>query len=188
MATIYLFRHGKSENNLKKVFTGWSETPLTQLGIQQAQALAQLLKDKKIDIAYTTRLSRAADTLKEVLKFHPECQQTIVDDRMLERSYGDFQGLPHQQVIDQYGQEAFDKWHRGWEDRTPNGESFADVELRVKEFIDMLKQQYSNTDTGIAISAHGNSIRLFRKIMENATIEDTCSWTIPYDQYFQYEI
>ena len=70
-----------------EVFTGWSETPLTQLGIQQAQALAQLLKDKKIDIAYTTRLSRAADTLKEVLKFHPECQQTIVDDRMLERSY-----------------------------------------------------------------------------------------------------
>ncbi|HEX8923180.1 MAG TPA: histidine phosphatase family protein [Patescibacteria group bacterium] len=188
MATIYLFRHGQSENNLKKVFTGWLETPLTELGRQQADALGQMLKDKRIDIAYTTRLSRASDTLKAVLKYHPECRQTIVDDHMLERSYGDFSGHPHAEIIEKYGQEAFDKWHRGWADRTPNGESFADVEVRVKEFIDMLRQKYSGQDIHIAISAHGNSIRLFRKIMENAAVEDTVSWTIPYDRYFEYEI
>ncbi len=188
MSTIYLFRHGQSEHNLTKTFSGWSNPSLTPLGIKQAQALGQMLKDKRIDIAYTTRLTRAADTLKEVLKFHPECQQTIIDDRMLERSYGDFAGKAHADIIAKYGQEAYDKWHRGWEDRTPNGESFADVEIRVKEFIDMLKQKYSGTDTNIAISAHGNSIRLFRKIMENATIKDTCSWTIAYDQIFEYQI
>lgn len=187
MAYIYLFRHGQSENNLKKVFTGWSETPLTQLGIAQAQSLGEMLKDKRIDVAYTTSLSRASDTLRYVLRYHPECRQTIIDDRMKERSYGDFQGLPHAQIIEQHGQEAFDKWHRGWADRTPNGESFADVEIRVKNFIDDLKQEYSGQDINIAISAHGNSIRLFRKIMENASIEDTVSWTIPYDQIFEYE-
>lgn len=188
MAKIYLFRHGQSEYNLKKVFTGWLDAKLTPLGIEQAKKLGELLKDKKIEVAYQTRLSRAADTLKEVLAFHPECKEVITDDRMIERSYGDFSGHPHQEILDKYGQEAFDKWHRGWEDRTPNGESFVDVGIRVGEFIEDLKRKYGKKDLGIAISAHGNSIRLFRKIMENASVEDTCSWTIPYDNYFEYTI
>lgn len=188
MSTIYLFRHGQSEFNLTKTFTGWLDAKLTPLGIEQAKALGTLLKDKKIDLAYTTRLSRAQDTLREVLVYHPECQKTIVDDRMIERSYGDLSGHGHAETIEKYGVEQFDKWHRGWTDKANNGESFADVEVRVRSFIDDLKSQYSDQNLGIAISAHGNSIRLFRKIMENATIEDAVSWTIPYDQYFEYEI
>jgi 2,3-bisphosphoglycerate-dependent phosphoglycerate mutase len=188
MAKIYLFRHGQSEFNLKKVFTGWIDSKLTTLGIEQAKEIGEKLKDKKIDIAYVSRLSRAKDTLTEVLKFHPECKDIIVDDRMIERSYGSLAGMSHEETIAKYGQEQFDKWHRGWLDRPPEGECFADVEIRVKEFIDDLKKKYGGKDLGIAISAHGNSIRLFRKIMEEASIEETCSWTIPYDQYFEYEI
>lgn len=188
MSTIYLFRHGQSEFNLSKTFTGWLDAKLTPLGIEQAKGLGNLLKDKKINLAYQTRLSRSVDTLKEVLAFHPECRQILTDDRMIERSYGDFSGRSHQEILEKYGTDQFDKWHRGWSDKTPNGESFVDVEIRVGEFIKDLKTKYSDQNLGIAISAHGNSIRLFRKIMENATIEDTCSWTIPYDNYFEYEI
>jgi len=177
MAKIYLFRHGQSEFNLKKIFTGWMDAKLTELGVEQAKNLGEMLKDKKIDLAYVSRLSRAKDTLAEVLKFHPECKETIVDDRMIERSYGSLAGLSHEETIAKYGQEQFDKWHRGWNDRPPEGECFADVETK-----------YAGQDIGIAISAHGNSIRLFRKIMEGATVEETCEWTIPYDQFFEYEI
>ena len=188
MAKIYLFRHGQSEFNLKKIFTGWIDAKLTELGVEQAKILGEMLKDKKIDLAYVSRLSRAQDTLKEVLVFHPECKKTIVDDRMIERSYGSLAGLSHEETIAKYGQEQFDKWHRGWNDKPPEGECFADVEIRVQKFITDLKTKYTGQDIGIAISAHGNSIRLFRKIMEGATIEETCGWTIPYDQYFEYEI
>lgn len=188
MSTIYLFRHGQSEFNLSKTFTGWLDAKLTPLGIEQAKALGLMLKDKKIDLAITSHLSRAADTLKEVLVFHPECRETIVDDRIIERSYGDLSGHTHEETIAKYGQEQFDKWHRGWTDKANNGESFVDVEIRVKAFIDDLKVKYNSQNLGIAISAHGNSIRLFRKIMENATIEDCVSWTIPYDQYFEYQL
>lgn len=188
MSTIYLFRHGQSEFNLSKTFTGWLDAKLTPLGIEQAKALGVMLKDKQINIAYTSRLSRAQDTLKEVLVFHPECQQTIVDDRIIERSYGILSGHTHEETITKFGQEQFNKWHRGWLDKSENGESFADVEIRVQSFIADLKTKYSGQNFGIAISAHGNSIRLFRKIMENATVEDCVSWTIPYDQFFQYEI
>ena len=188
MAKIYLFRHGQSEFNLKKIFTGWIDAKLTELGIEQAKNLGEMLKDKNIYIAYVSRLSRAQDTLKEVLFFHPECKETIVDDRMIERSYGDLAGLGHEETILKYGQEQFDKWHRGWNDRPPEGECFADVEIRVLQFIDDLKEKYAGKEIGIAISAHGNSIRLFRKIMEQTTIEEASGWTIPYDQYFEYEI
>jgi len=188
MSTIYLFRHGQSEFNLSKTFTGWLDARLTPLGIEQAKALGEMLKDKKIDLAITSRLSRAQDTLKEVLAFHPECQETLIDDRIIERSYGDLSGHTHAETLEKYGQEQFDKWHRGWNDKADHGESFADVEIRVSEFINDLKVKYSHQNLGIAISAHGNSIRLFRKIMENASVEDTVSWTIPYDQYFEYTI
>lgn len=188
MSTIYLFRHGQSEFNLKKIFTGWLDAKLTPLGIEQAKTLGKLLKNKQIDLAYSSSLSRALDTLHEVLVFHPNCQEILIDDRIIERSYGDLAGHSHEEVIKKYGQEQFDKWHRGWTDKAGNGESFVDVELRVQSFINDLKVKYSGQDLGIAISAHGNSIRLFRKIMENATIEDTVSWTIPYDQYFEYLI
>jgi len=188
MSNVYLFRHGQSVFNLNKTFTGWLDAKLTPLGIEQAKTLGEMLKDKKIDFAITTRLSRATDTLKEVLKYHPECRETIIDDRMIERSYGDLSGHTHAETIEKYGQELFDKWHRGWTEKANNGESFADVELRVQSFIDDLRAKYSGQKLGIAISAHGNSIRLFRKIMENATIEETVSWTIPYDQYFEYLI
>jgi len=83
MSTIYLFRHGQSEFNLSKTFTGWIDAKLTPLGIEQAKALGEMLKDKTIDLAYSSSLSRAIDTLKEVLIYHPECRETIIDDRII---------------------------------------------------------------------------------------------------------
>jgi len=52
---------------------------------------------------------------------------------------------------------------------------------------DLIKFMRKNR-VGVAISASGNSIRLFRKIMEKASEKETCSWTIPYDSYYEYTI
>ncbi len=188
MSTIYLFRHGQTFYNAKKIFTGWKDARLTPIGIDQAKYIANLLKDKTINIAYRSHLVRTRDTLDQVLKFHPECKEIIIDDRIIERSYGKLEGNSHAVTIKKFGQEQFDLWHRDFFTRPPAGESYADVEIRVGKFIDNLKNIYSGKNLGIAISAHGNSIRLFRKIIENATIEETVSWTIPYDQYLEYEI
>ncbi len=188
MSTIYLFRHGQTEFNRDKIFTGWLQSNLTPLGIDQSNYLAKLLSDKIINLAYTPNLTRCQETLSIILKSHLECTNTIIDDRILERNYGDLGGKYHQDIINQFGQEQFDKWHRGWADHPPRGESFADVEIRIAEFITDLKTKYSGQNLGIAISAPGNSIRLFRKIMENSTIEKAVSWVIPYDRYFEYKI
>ena len=188
MATVYLFRHGQTEFNRDQKFTGWLQSDLTSTGINQAEYLAKLLKEKIINLAYTPNLTRCQETLKIILKLHPECAAPIIDDRILERNYGELGGKYHQDIINQFGQEQYDKWHRGWADRPPAGESYADVEVRIRSFIDGLRSKYQNLNTGIAICGSSNSIRLFRKIMENASIEDTVSWTIPYDQYFEYTL
>jgi len=184
---IYLFRHGQTTFNRDRRFTGWLNPALTKLGKNQAKVLARKLKGKKFDVAFYTRLKRSKQTLKEVLKFHPECKKLICDDRMIERNYGTLNGKLHKTFIAKFGQEEFDKIHRGFNVRPPRGESFADVEKRVRSFISDLKKM-KKEKINVAISAHGNSIRLFRKIMEMASISETTKWVIPYDKVFVYDM
>ncbi|MDO8517354.1 MAG: phosphoglycerate mutase family protein [Nanoarchaeota archaeon] len=186
---IYVFRHGQTTYNRDKIFTGFKDAKLTSLGIKQAKIIAKKLKNKKIEVAFYTRLSRSKNTLKEVLKYHPECAKQIKDDRMIERSYGLIEGKTHDFIIKKYGKEQFDKWHRGFYDRPPKGESFEDVEKRVRVFMkDLFKFMKKNNIHNVAISASGNSIRLFRKIIEKASIQDTVKWFIPYDRVFEYSV
>ena len=185
---IYLFRHGQTNYNKKKIFTGWKDSKLTSLGIKQAQVVGKKLKGKKFQVAFYTRLSRSKDTLKEVLKGHSECIRLIEDDRMIERSYGDLSGMTHKKYIEKVGQKKFDMIHRGYDTPPPNGESYAMVEKRVKEFIKYLKDFMGQEKVNVAISAHGNSIRLFRKIMEGVSKKEIAKWDIPYEDYFEYDV
>jgi len=214
---IYLFRHGQTEYNKKGIFTGWSESKLTAEGKKHAKIIAKKLKNKKFQVAIQTHLSRSKDTLKPVLKFHPECKKIITDDRMIERNYGDLNGTTHEDFIKRIGKRQYNLLregdaienlepkkrkkvqrflgeqeykiiHRGWDTPPPGGESFKMVEKRVKPFIKWLKKYMKKNNVSVAISAHGNSIRLFRKIVEKASIPETVKWFIPYDKVFVYDI
>lgn len=214
---IYLFRHGKTYYNERGLFTGQAESTITPRGKKDAMKVAKKLKNKRIDVAIHTSLSRSKQTLNFVLKFHPECKKIIIDDRMIERSYGDLQGKTHDEFIERIGEQSYElrvqgdaienlspkqrkkvekflgeeeykAIHRGYKVAAPNGESFADVEKRVKDFISWLKKYVRKNKVNVAISAHGNSIRLFRKVMEKASREETIKWFISYDKVFTYEI
>lgn len=187
---VYLFRHGQTTFNRDGRFTGHMEARLTVEGKKHAEMIAMKLKNKKFQVAIHTHLSRSKNTLKTVLKYHPECRLILEDDRMIERSYGSLSGESHREMIKKYGQVRYDKWHRGYgvESRPPKGECFADVEKRVKPFVRDLKKFMRKNKVSVGISAHGNSIRLFRKIMEGATKKDVVRWFIPYDKVFEYEV
>ncbi len=60
-------RHGQSTYNLENRFTGWLDVPLSNEGIEEAKEAAIKLKEYKIDVAYTSTLKRAVDTLKIIL-------------------------------------------------------------------------------------------------------------------------
>jgi 2,3-bisphosphoglycerate-dependent phosphoglycerate mutase len=185
---IYLFRHGQTTYNRDQKFTGFHNPPLTALGKIQAKRIAKILKNKRFQAAFYTRLKRSKQTLKIILKFHPECTKLIKDDRMIERNYGKLNGTSHDEFINKYGEEEYKLIHRGYNIPPPKGESFAMVEKRVLSFIKYLKAFMKKNKVNVAISAHGNSIRLFRKIMENLSIKKTCSLVIPYDKVFTYKL
>ena len=185
---IYIFRHGKTFYNKNHIFTGLKDSLLTPQGFKEARIIARKLKNKKFQVAFYTRLTRSKQTLKPVLKQHPECKKLIKDDRMIERCYGNLQGKSHASIIKKYGQKQFDLWHRDYNTRPPKGESFADVEKRVKKFIKYLKSFMKKNQVSVAISAHGNSIRLFRRVWEKLSIRETEKMFVSYDRVFEYTI
>ena len=185
---IYLFRHGQTTFNRDKRFTGWLDPSLTNLGKKHAKTLTIKLKNKNFQVAFYTRLSRSKQTLNVVLKYHPECKTLILDNRMIERSYGRLEGKTHKYVIKKYGKKKFELWHRDYNIRPPKGESFAMVEKRVKSFISFLTKYMRKNKVSVSISAHSNSIRLFRKIMEKSSPKEATSWFIPYNRVFVYTI
>ncbi len=185
---IYLFRHGESYFNQSKRFTGWVDSGLTKRGIKSAKIIARKLKDKRIDVTYHTRLSRSKDTLKEVLKFHSECLKLIKDDRMIERSYGRLQRKYHKSIIEKHGKKQFDIWHRSYDVPPPGGESIKMVEKRVKSFIKDLLKFIKKYKVNVGISAHGNSMRPFRRHFEKLSINKMMKLKNPYDDYFCYKI
>ena len=185
---IYLFRHGKTTDNIEGDFSGWHNSRLVKSGIDDAKIIAERLKNKKIDVAFQTSLFRSKQTLKEVLKNHPECREIITVNRMIERNYGKFNDKKHLMIVKKYSPEKYDKWHRDFNSRPPGGESFAMVEKRVKIFIKNLKKFMQKEKVNVAISAHGNSIRLFRRIWEKLNKKETCELFVPYDKVYTYTL
>ena len=105
---IYIFRHGETYYNRSKRFTGQVNSRLTTRGIEQSNVIAEKLREKTFQIAFKTSLSRSSDSLEIVLKHHPECRKVFVDDRMIERSYGELERKYHKTVIRKYGRKQFD--------------------------------------------------------------------------------
>ncbi len=214
---IYLFRHGQTYFNRAHIFTGWKDSKLTPLGIKQAKKVARELKNKHIKVAFCSTLSRSIDTLKYVIKLHPECHIIIEDKRLMERSYGDLEGTSHHVFIHKKGTDDYKTllhWHkismltgkereefeermgeaelrivrRAYYSRAPHGESVQDVEKRVKPFIKDLLAFIKRNRVNVAISASGNSMRPIRRFFEHASIDEMMSWEMPFDDYFEYEV
>jgi 2,3-bisphosphoglycerate-dependent phosphoglycerate mutase len=185
---IYLFRHGKTYFNESKRFTGWLNSGLTLEGLKNSKVVAKKLKNKEIHVAFQTKLSRSKDSLKEVLKFHPECKKIITDNRVIERSYGDLEGKYHKTVISEFGKRQFDVWHRSYDTPPSNGESIKMVEKRVNSFIKYLIKYIEKNKVNVVISAHGNSMRPFRRYFEKLTVEKMMTLENPYNDYFEYVV
>lgn len=188
MAKIFLFRHGQTHFNKMKMFTGWKDATWTRKGQENASTVAKKLKKKHIAVAFRSSLTRSKETLGEVLKFHPECRFIFCDDRMIERCYGTLQGHSHAAFIRTYGRDLFDKYHRAYDFPPPKGESVKMVEGRVKSFIKDLLAFIKKYKVNVAISAHGNSMRPFRRYFEKVSVKQMMKWEMPYDDYFEYSV
>lgn len=184
---IYLFRHGTTADNAEGVFSGWRDVPLNSKGLKDAKIVSLRLRDKKFSLAFQSNLLRSKQTLREVLKFHKNIK-VITDKRISERNYGNLQGKTHLEIVKKYGFKKYDLWHRGYENRPPGGESLKDVEKRVLSFIKYLLEIIIDEKINVAVSAHGNSMKAFRRYFEKLSQKETCSLYNDYEAVYEYAI
>ncbi|MBO6891815.1 MAG: 2,3-bisphosphoglycerate-dependent phosphoglycerate mutase [Roseibium sp.] len=172
---LVLVRHGQSEWNLKNLFTGWKDPGLTEQGIAEAHKAGQQMRDLKLtfDLAFTSVLSRAQKTLEIILsELGQEGLETIKDQALNERDYGDLTGMNKDEARQQFGEEQVHIWRRSYDVPPPGGESLKMTAERVLPYYktDILPKVLSGKRTIVA--AHGNSLRSLIMELENLSPEE----------------
>lgn len=205
MGRLILVRHGQSIWNLQNRFTGWVDVSLSKHGMEEATQTGKLLADENFDVAFTSELLRAQDTLYEILKFNRHCEQYVrvhekhreryehfiatpgdaaelkihLSDRLNERFYGDLQGMNKDLARRKYGAEVVHRWRRGYADQPPNGESLAMTIARVQPYYQQRIAPALRDGQRILVSAHGNSLRALIMHIEALTPQQIVEVEVP---------
>ena len=205
---LVLVRHGQSEYNKDDIFTGWRNPPLTEQGCNESIEVAKVLQSKKInfDVAFTSSLLRAQDTLSIIMKnMANKSTSTIIDSRLNEKHYGILQGKSKKFAIDKYGVEQVEKWRRGYDEKppdldiitdeekfentiTPLSESLADVEKRVLDCYYEKINPILFDGGSILVVAHGNSLRSLIMKLDKMSKENIEKFNIPNGGIMAYDI
>ena len=174
-ATLVLCRHGQSDWNLKNLFTGWRDPDLTEKGVTEAREAGRRLNalGLKFDIAFTSVLVRAQHTTRLILEEVGQTGlETIRDQALNERDYGDLSGLNKDEARAKFGEEQVHIWRRSYDVPPPGGESLKDTAARVLPYYihSILPQVMSGKS--VLVAAHGNSLRALIMAMEGLTGEE----------------
>jgi len=189
MGKLILLRHGQSQWNLENRFTGWIDIGLTDQGRQEAYECGKLLKDIPIDIAFTSVLVRAIDTLTEALRGADQELVPVVKDAALnERMYGDLQGKNKAELAKEFGDEQVKIWRRSYDIAPPNGESLKDTAERALPYFEKNILPLVIEGKTILVSAHGNSLRAIVMQLDKLTKEQVLELNIPNAEPIVYEI
>lgn len=159
MAKLILVRHGESLWNLENRFTGWVDVPLTPKGEAEAKLAGEKLRGISIDVAYTSVLTRAQETLRIMMEVMAIDFPIIRDQALNERHYGDLQGLNKAETAKRYGDEQVHIWRRSYDIPPPNGESLKDTAARTLPFFDRAILGDIAQGKDVLVVAHGNSNR-----------------------------
>lgn len=169
MIHITYFVHGTTLDNEQNLSSGWKNIELSDLGKKQSIELKDKITDD-FDVIFCSDLKRAVHSAKLTFGDDPRIK---IDERLRETNYGDFNGKSSD-IVEPLCEQIDKKF--------PNGESYKEVEIRIKSFLDDLKQNYDGKS--IAIVAHKApqivlEVLLNKKTYEQAFADDwrrTKSW------------
>lgn len=200
MIKLVLVRHGQSVWNLANKFTGWTDVELSTTGINEAKEAGQILKEKNFtfDVAYTSLLKRANDTLYYILDILDEKNIPIkYTYKLNERHYGALQGLNKDETRQKYGDKQVLLWRRSTDVRPPallttderypgNDPKYSNLPVEslpcTENLNDTIKRviDYWHSDIEpallsnkkVIVVAHGNSLRGLIKYLDNLSDEE----------------
>ena len=216
MIKLILVRHGQSTWNYENRFTGWTDVPLTDKGVEEAINAGKLLKSHgySFDTAFTSLLKRSEDTLKYILRELNEEDIIIKRSYKLnERHYGALQGLNKEDTKKKYGSNQVLLWRRSVNERPPlldvNDDRNPAKDIKYKDIdknklplgenlSDTIKRvcEYYNSDIlpeleqkkRILVVAHGNSLRGLISYLDNMSDEDVINLEIETGSPICYEL
>jgi 2,3-bisphosphoglycerate-dependent phosphoglycerate mutase len=216
MFKVVLIRHGESQWNQENRFTGWTDVPLAEKGIQEAREGGQLLKKEgfSFDLAYTSVLKRANQTLNLLLDEMDELWIPVRKDwRLNERHYGALQGLNKAETAVKHGEDQVKIWRRSYDvpppalelndERHPSRDRrYAGLPASALPATESLKETVARvvpmwisdiapvikSGQRVIIAAHGNSLRALVKYLDNVSEKDILEMNIPTGMPLVYEL
>jgi len=207
MKTLVLLRHGQSTWNQENRFTGWTDVPLSELGVEEARAAGRILKNEGyvFDYAFTSVLKRAIKTLWLALEEMDRMWIPIHNTWLLnERHYGALQGLNKKETTERHGEAQVHIWRRSYaippdplsidDPRAPHRdpcyasidpaqlpltESLKDTVARVLPFWESTIAPMVRSGQRVLIASHGNSLRALVKKLDTISDEKIADLNIP---------
>ena len=206
MSHLILVRHGQSEWNLQKRFTGWVDVDLAPKGKLEACKSGELIKEKniKIDYFFSSMQLRAINTLKLILN-----TMRIKDNfekawELNERHYGALTGLNKDEMKKKLGEKKIHEFRRSWnikpdpldknnpyhpinieayksisKENIPDSESLEDTYNRVIPYYKSNIENKLIENKNVLVVAHGNSIRSLCKYLFKLDEKKISSLEIP---------
>lgn len=216
MHRVVLLRHGESLWNKENRFTGWTDVPLSEKGIEEARQAGRLLKKEGFvfDVAYTSVLKRAIKTLWLALEEIDQLWIPIHNHwRLNERHYGALQGLNKEETAAKFGDGQVLIWRRSYDipppplkpddERHPGRDArYANLKPSELPLTECLKDTVARflpywhetiapaikSGKRVIIAAHGNSLRALVKYFDAISDKDIVELNIPTGIPLVYEL
>lgn len=173
MIKVYLVRHGETEWNKIGKMQGWGDSPLSELGREQAKWLGERANEFKLDRIYTSPTGRAYETA-EIIKGVKDIE-IIKRDSIREINVGEWEGLDKEIVKRDFEEAHYKFWNEPHNyEATENGEDFFEVGDRVFQGImEIIKSESKDdNDKSILIVSHAIAIKGFLCKLEEKEVKD----------------
>lgn len=155
MSRLLLVRHGVTESNTQRRFSGHSDADLNTEGYRQAEKLGNRLAEVKIDVAFSSDLKRALTTAEIICAKHEINIMSGPDLR--EFNYGIAEGMTYQEIAERYPELGESISRYNYELAFPDGESFEELYSRADSFIKRVNNH--SEDHTVLIVSHGGMLR-----------------------------
>ena len=156
MSRLLLVRHGRTKLHEHDRFWGSTDVPLSDAGIRQAERLRDRLSQEKIKSVYASKLGRARVTAEIIVA--GRSVDIAIREELSECNFGYAEGLTFSEISTQYPQLARELSSLDTVACFPGGESFDELNTRVKIFTDKLGR-HKPKDT-VLVVAHGGPLQL----------------------------
>lgn len=186
---LLIARHHESEWNKKGLWTGSRNVHLTPYGAAKSEEMGLRIADIRIDHAFTSKQSRAVETLTHMLKALKLDHIPIEHSHALnERDYGDYTGKNKWDMEQLVGAEAFEAMRRGWDYPIPGGETLKMVYERVIPFYRETVVPLLVAGKNVLIVSHGNALRALMIYLESIPEEKVVDLNMLFGAVVLYDV